>query len=209
MPEKLNIYQKIAEVKASIEGFQKDAKGYNYDYVEGSQILYKMRPKMEEHGLLMFPSVEEFQHVETKNNKGKTEHIVILKIIYNFVDSVTKDKIEINFAAFGQQQDVAQAYGTALTYAERYFILKLLNIPTDEDDPDAKQKKQKYSKADKNDIDVLKNSIETFAQRVGDTVEGVKQQLGIISYKKLSVFDCMQALQTVLNWNKQISGGNQ
>ncbi|MBF2173610.1 ERF family protein [Staphylococcus epidermidis] len=209
MPEKLNIYQKIAEVKASIEGFQKDAKGYNYDYVEGSQILYKMRPKMEEHGLLMFPSVEEFQHVETKNNKGKTEHIVILKIIYNFVDSVTKDKIEINFAAFGQQQDVAQAYGTALTYAERYFILKLLNIPTDEDDPDAKQKKQKYSKADKNDIDVLKNSIETFAQRVGDTVEGVKQQLGIISYEKLSVFDCMQALQTVLNWNKQISGGNQ
>lgn len=209
MPDKLNIYQKIAEVKASIEGFQKDAKGYNYDYVEGSQILYKMRPKMEEHGLLMFPSVEEFQHVETKNNKGKTEHIVILKIIYNFVDSVTKDKIEINFAAFGQQQDVAQAYGTALTYAERYFILKLLNIPTDEDDPDAKQKKQKYSKADKNDIDVLKNSIETFAQRVGDTVEGVKQQLGIISYEKLSVFDCMQALQTVLNWNKQISGGNQ
>lgn len=209
MPEKLNIYQKIAEVKASIEGFQKDAKGYNYDYVEGSQILYKMRPKMEEHGLLMFPSVEEFQHVETKNNKGKTEHIVILKIIYNFVDSVTKDKIEINFAAFGQQQNVAQAYGTALTYAERYFILKLLNIPTDEDDPDAKQKKQKYSKADKNDIDVLKNSIETFAQRVGDTVEGVKQQLGIISYEKLSVFDCMQALQTVLNWNKQISGGNQ
>ncbi|WP_323680509.1 ERF family protein [Staphylococcus epidermidis] len=209
LPEKLNIYQKIAEVKASIEGFQKDAKGYNYDYVEGSQILYKMRPKMEEHGLLMFPSVEEFQHVETKNNKGKTEHIVILKIIYNFVDSVTKDKIEINFAAFGQQQDVAQAYGTALTYAERYFILKLLNIPTDEDDPDAKQKKQKYSKADKNDIDVLKNSIETFAQRVGDTVEGVKQQLGIISYEKLSVFDCMQALQTVLNWNKQISGGNQ
>lgn len=209
MPEKLNIYQKIAEVKASIEGFQKDAKGYNYDYVEGSQILYKMRPKMEEHGLLMFPSVEEFQHVETKNNKEKTEHIVILKIIYKLVDSVTKDKIEINFAAFGQQQDVAQAYGTALTYAERYFILKLLNIPTDEDDPDAKQKKQKYSKADKNDIDVLKNSIETFAQRVGDTVDGVKQQLGIISYEKLSVFDCMQALQTVLNWNKQISGGNQ
>lgn len=209
LPEKLNIYQKIAEVKASIEGFQKDAKGYNYDYVEGSQILYKMRPKMEEHGLLMFPSVEEFQHVETKSNKGKTENIVILKIIYNLVDSVTKDKIEINFAAFGQQQDVAQAYGTALTYAERYFILKLLNIPTDEDDPDAKQKKQKYSKADKNDIDVLKNSIETFAQRVGDTVEGVKQQLGIISYEKLSVFDCMQALQTVLNWNKQISGGNQ
>ncbi|KGJ25356.1 ERF family protein [Staphylococcus haemolyticus] len=209
MPENLNIYQKLCEVKASIEGFQKDAKGYNYDYVEGSQILYKIRPKMEEHGLLMYPSVEEFQHCETKSNKGKLEHIVILNMKYNIVDSATKESIEISFAAFGQQQDVAQAYGTALTYAERYFILKLLNIPTDEDDPDAQQKKQKYSKADKNDIEVLKNNINEFAQIVGDTEQNVKQQLGVINYDKLSVYDCMQALQTINHWKEQTSGGNQ
>ena len=57
MADKLNLFQKIVEVKKNIEGFTKDAKGYNYDYVEGSQILYKIRPKMEEHGLLIFPSV--------------------------------------------------------------------------------------------------------------------------------------------------------
>lgn len=149
MIENLNLFQKLANVKANIEGFTKDAKGYNYDYVEGSQILHKIRPKMEEHGLLMFPSIEEFNQFQIKNNKGKNEHVVTLKIKYHIVDSVSKEDYAINFAAFGQQQDIAQAYGTALTYAERYFILKLLNIPTDEDDPDAKQKKQKYSKAEK------------------------------------------------------------
>ena len=40
MSEKLNVYQKLIEVKASIKELTKDAKGYNFDYVEGSQILY-------------------------------------------------------------------------------------------------------------------------------------------------------------------------
>ena len=122
---------------------------------------------------------------------------------YHIIDSNTKEDYTIQFAAFGQQQDIAQAYGTALTYAERYFLLKLLNIPTDEDDPDAKQKKQEYSKADKNDIEVLSNTIKQFAEAMGDTEEGVKTQLGIIDYKKLSVADCMRYLQTVVGWKKE------
>ena len=66
--QELNLFQKIVEVKKNIEGFTKDAKGYNYDYVEGSQILYKIRPKMEEHGLLIYPSVTAYETKETKNN---------------------------------------------------------------------------------------------------------------------------------------------
>ncbi|OFM57878.1 single-stranded DNA-binding protein [Staphylococcus sp. HMSC059G05] len=201
--QELNLFQKIADVKANIDGFTKDAKGYNYDYVEGSQILYKIRPKMEEHGLLIYPSVTAYETKETKNNKGKTEHIISMNMDYHIIDSNTKEDYTIQFAAFGQQQDIAQAYGTALTYAERYFLLKLLNIPTDEDDPDAKQKKQEYSKADKHDIEVLSNTIKQFAEAMGDTEEGVKTQLGIIDYKKLSVADCMRHLQTVVGWKKE------
>ncbi len=205
----LNLYQKIADVKANVDGFTKDAKGYNYDYVEGSQILHKIRPKMEEHGLIMYPSVENYEHFETKNNKGKTEHVVMLTVKYHIIDSDSKEELAINFVAFGQQQDVAQAYGTALTYAERYFILKLLNIPTDEDDPDAQQKKHKYTKADKHDIDVLKKEIAEFAEMVGDTEQNVKIGLNILSYDKLSSADAMQALQQVIDFKKQYGGNKQ
>lgn len=208
MSEKLNVYQKLIEVKASIKELTKDAKGYNFDYVEGSQILYKMRPKMEEHGLLMFPSVESFEHFETKNGKGKTEHAIMLNMQYHIVDSASKEEIIVNFAAFGQQQDVAQAYGTALTYAERYFILKLLNIPTDEDDPDARQKKQKYTQAEKHDIEVLKKNIQEFANAMNDTEQNVMLSLNIVSYDRLSVADTMKALQEVVALKKQFLGGN-
>ena len=39
----------------------------------------------------------------------------------------------------GQQtDDISKAVGTAMTYNERYFLLKFLGLPTDEDDADAK-----------------------------------------------------------------------
>ncbi|EKF8766795.1 ERF family protein, partial [Staphylococcus pseudintermedius] len=51
----LNLYQKIADVKANIDGFTKDTKGYNYTYVSGSQVLHRIRSKMIEHNLLLVP----------------------------------------------------------------------------------------------------------------------------------------------------------
>ncbi|MNP04955.1 ERF superfamily protein [compost metagenome] len=51
---------------------------------------------------------------------------------------------------YSQGVDIAgeKGVGKALTYGEKYFILKFFNIPTDKDDPDTFQKKyeQKASK---------------------------------------------------------------
>ena len=48
MTEKLNLYQKIADVKANIDGFTKDTR-HTISYVSGSQILHRIRTKMIEH----------------------------------------------------------------------------------------------------------------------------------------------------------------
>nr|WP_233519640.1 hypothetical protein [Staphylococcus pseudintermedius] len=84
-----------------------------------------------------------------------------------------------------------------------------MNIPTDEDDPDAQQKKQRYTKADKHDIEVLKNEIEEFAKAVGDTEQNVRIGLNILSYEKLSSADAMRALQQVIELKRQYGGNNQ
>ena len=46
----------IYDVKANIDGFTKDTKGYNFSYVSGSQILHRIRTKMIEHNLLLVPN---------------------------------------------------------------------------------------------------------------------------------------------------------
>lgn len=163
MTEQLNLYQKIADVKANIEGFTKDTKGYNYSYVSGSQVLHRIRNKMIEHNLLLVPYTENEEIIETTNAKGKTEHIVKLKLTYKWINADNPQEVlEVPFFAIGQQDDVSKAHGTALTYAERYFLMKFFNIPTDEDDADAKQKQDKYSTSNTQLQDYLRKEANDF-----------------------------------------------
>ncbi|WP_154836231.1 ERF family protein [Staphylococcus pasteuri] len=163
MTEQLNLYQKIADVKANIDGFTKDTKGYNYSYVSGSQVLHRIRNKMIEHNLLLVPYTEHEEVTETKNTKGKTEHIVRLKLTYKWINADNPQEVlEVPFFAIGQQDDVSKAHGTALTYAERYFLMKFFNIPTDEDDADAKQKQDKYSTSNTQLQDYLRKEANDF-----------------------------------------------
>lgn len=72
MAEQLNLFQKIADVKANIDGFTKDAKSYNYSYVSGSQVLHRIRNKMIENNLLLVPktSEENYKQIDvTRFNK--------------------------------------------------------------------------------------------------------------------------------------------
>lgn len=48
----------------------------------------------------------------------------------------------------------------------------------------------------------MKKHIENFARVMNDKECNIKSQLGIINYETLSVFECIQALQTILNWEK-------
>ncbi|MDW8546325.1 MULTISPECIES: ERF family protein [Staphylococcus] len=176
MTEELNLYQKIADVKANIDGFTKDKKSYNYSYVSGSQVLHRIREKMLEHKLLLFPYTanETCEQIEvTRFNKKAnkevttTEFLVKLKMIYTWINADNpQEKQIVDFWATGQQDDPAKAYGTALTYAERYFLMKFFNIPTDEDDADAKEKQDKYSKVDPKIKELLEDEINDFINEV-------------------------------------------
>ena len=144
MSEKMNIQQKLVEVRKSIHGFNKDTKGFGFDYVSGSQILRAIKGKMDELGVLLIPRVDydtlhwEKHEYTTKKGEKKLDFIITMKMKYTWVNAEDpQDKIEIDWICIGQQtDDIAKAVGTAMTYNERYFLLKFLGLPTDEDDAD-------------------------------------------------------------------------
>ena len=152
MSDKLNLHQKLVEVRKSISGFSKDAKAGNnnyvgYEYVSGSQVLRAIKGKMDELGVLLVPEVdydtmkwEKYNYTTTKG-ANKTDFIITMKMNYTWVNAeFPDDKITIPWVCIGQQtDDIAKAVGTAMTYNERYFLLKFLGLPTDEDDADAKE----------------------------------------------------------------------
>lgn len=213
MSEELNLYQKIADVKANIDGFTKDTKGYNYSYVSGSQILHRIRSKMVEHNLLLVPSTsnEQWTTHSYKNKKGYevVDFIVEMDLNYKWINAdKPEEQLDISYHAFGQQSDISQAHGTALTYAERYFLMKFFNIPTDEDDADAKEKQDKYSKVDPKNIETLENEITMFSELMKSlgkdvSADQVKQQLGIKDINQLSNNQIAGMISTLDKWSKQ------
>ncbi|MDW4458499.1 ERF family protein [Staphylococcus saprophyticus] len=219
MTEELNLYQKIADVKANIDGFTKDKKSYNYSYVSGSQVLHRIREKMLEHNLLLFPYTanETCEQIEvTRFNKKAnkevttTEFLVKLKMIYTWINADNpQEKQIVDFWATGQQDDPAKAYGTALTYAERYFLMKFFNIPTDEDDADAKEKQDKYSKVDPKIKELLEDEINDFINEVerNNKTEEFKGKISFLqnmNIDELSNEKINKSRKSIQTWLKEI-----
>ena len=82
---------------------------------------------------------EKHEYVTAKG-KEKLDFIVTAKMTYTWINAEEPtDKLVVPWVCIGQQtDDISKAMGTALTYNERYFLLKFLGIPTDEDDADSK-----------------------------------------------------------------------
>lgn len=141
----MNVFQKINEVKKCVQSFSKDSstsgKGA-YKYTSGSQVLGAIKETMENIGLLFLPVRTEHRNwttFEYTNSYGdqKTDFIVDGKIYYKWVNiEDPNDFCDVEFDLYGQQNDISKAFGSALTYTERYALLKSLGVPTDEEDPD-------------------------------------------------------------------------
>lgn len=156
----MNIYQKLIEVRKIVPYLQKENTGAQYKYVSSSQVLATLKAKMDELGLLLIPAVTghnlHVSTVETQNDAGvvikKTStYFTELDMTMTWVNAEKPDET-IVCPWYGQGVDIAgeKGVGKAMTYAEKYFMLKTFNIATDKDDPDAFQNKHSDDKPQKN-----------------------------------------------------------
>lgn len=165
----MNLQQKLVKIRKEIDVFTKDTKGFNYSYVSGSQVLAKIQDKMNELEVLLYPEMENIQYTtfdykqynkKTQNMDDKTDFVVFGDMQYRWENaSNPEETMVIKWKLFGQQDDISKAYGSGLTYSERYFLLKFFNAPTDDDDPDTRQGNTKASnnKASDKQLDFITN----------------------------------------------------
>lgn len=138
------LYQKLLELQKAVVGLTKDKSGNSYQYVSGDKILSIVRPTMDKLGLLLIPEVEDSTYTRQDynliNNKGevkpKTEIFCALRLKFTWVDAESGETLVCHWASSGQN-NFDKGLGSALTYGERYFLLKFFHIQTDKDDVDA------------------------------------------------------------------------
>ena len=159
MAETLNLYQKLAKIRKQVEVMKKNKSGFNYKYVTDDELLAKITTFMDKYNLSLIPCVvqgsmthELYHYMKTKIDKNtkqsydehNNEIIVSADMVFTWVNNENpQEKLEVQWATIGQQTDSSQAFGSGLTYAMRYFLLKFFNIATPDDDVDSWRSKQK------------------------------------------------------------------
>lgn len=147
---KLNIYQKLHSIQKHVMGLGKDKSANSYRYVTGDKVLENIKPLMNELGLILKQELISIENVrqdyivginaQTPQGRPKSEILSKCMMKFTWVDIETGEKDENLFGANGQN-DWDKGVGSALTYAERYFLLKYFHIATDEDDIDNPDRK--------------------------------------------------------------------
>lgn len=136
------VYRKILELQKTVRALLPNANGggdrNSYRFVSGSKLLGYLRPKMDQLGIILKQEIVEESHerIDYATAYGhKSEMFTALKMRFTWIDVDTGERDENEFIAFGQN-GWDKGLGSALTYGERYFLLKFFHIATDEDDVD-------------------------------------------------------------------------
>lgn len=145
----LNIYQRLLRATSEIERVAKNLKvdvrrGKSYKAVAEADVLEAVKPIEEAFGIYSYPvkrTVIKDETYTTKstydgNESEKTSFFLRLEVVYRFVN-VDKPEEFIDITTYGDGVDTQdKAPGKAMTYADKYALLKAYKIQTG-DDPDA------------------------------------------------------------------------
>jgi len=135
----LSIYEKLAKVQEATDFLKKENASYGakFNYVSSSQVLSAVRGTMREVGLILVPRIVGVDVGDHATAKGAHWYFTQLTMTMTWVN-VENPEEKVECPWYGQGLDDGEkGVGKALTYAEKYFMLKFFNIPTDKDDPDA------------------------------------------------------------------------
>lgn len=154
----MNIYEKLSEITAEISAVAKNLEvgfGANrYKAVGEADVLRAVKPIEKKHGVYSFPvsrEVIESGTMERENNKGqKTVSLFMrVKTVYRFIN-LEDPKDYVDIVTFGDGVDTQdKAPGKAMTYGDKYALLKAYKIVTGDDpDQNASEPQQKIDVVD-------------------------------------------------------------
>lgn len=153
--KEMNLHQKILKIADMAGVLQKTASGYSYRYVPEEDIQAKVTAGLQKYGVMLYNSIVpgtikvvpyqyEKYDAKIKGLKPVNEILVSADMTYTWVNvDKPEEKLETTWALVGQMEDAAQAMGAGLTYGNRYYLMKQLQLATTESDPDNYRSKQK------------------------------------------------------------------
>ena len=177
----MSIYNKLLEMQKKVVGLGKDTKSFGYQYVSGGKVLENLKPIMNDVGLILKQEILNVERdvISYKAKSGeKAEMWYGVTFKFTWIDTETGERDENMFFASGMN-DWEKGLGSALTYAERYFLLKFFHINTDEDDIDNPDRKH--------DSDIIQQIVPE--QKVFNRMQAINRINAMSDKDKKEIFD--------------------
>ena len=179
----MNLYEKLAKIRQLCEVMSKNKSGYGYKYVSVDEILARVTAGMKRYKISLIPWIvpdtsvaEPYSYTKTKATKSGeiyeekvNEVLVTGSVNYRWInDEDPTEFLDVPWYMTGSQSDPSQAFGSAMTYSLRYFLMQFFQIAAlDKEDPDNWRSAQKEAQ-NAEDKEIAKNIIEVIHATVNE-----------------------------------------
>ena len=214
----MGIYKKLLKVQEQVKGLGKDRKtgqgNYGYEYVTGSKLLEHIKPILNQEKLILkqeIVSVEK-ERIDYKTKNGeKSEMLFSVWQKFTWIDTETGERDENSFFASGMNE-WEKGLGSALTYAERYFLLKYFHIATDEDDIDNTARKNNdlvslepiIKELKKEELKISQIQIDSIVDLMEKTKSNLTKFLDYFKVAEISQMTAKQAIEAIKMLEKNL-----
>lgn len=148
--ETLTITQALNAIMKDVGAVRKTDKNtsQNFNFRGIDAVVNAVSPKLQEYGVIVYPTVEEYDYTNVEIGKNRTVmgHVKV-KVTYTFVGQAGD---AIKSTVVGEAMDSGdKATAKAMSVAFRTALLQTLSLPTDEPDPDS----QSYERSERVQVD--------------------------------------------------------
>lgn len=155
--EKMNIYQKMSAITNELRTIAKKldidmGKGKSYKAVSEKDVLNAVKPLEAKYGIYSYPKerkIIESDIVEKETSYGTTKNMYLrIETLYEFVN-IDKPDEKLTMNSYGDGIDSGdKATGKAMTYSDKYVLLKAYKIATGIDPDNEPSPKEGFTKQD-------------------------------------------------------------
>jgi hypothetical protein len=208
-PARLNLRQKLAEVRRRIGYVQKRGHNelFNYSYVTAADIAGAVGDILAELGVVVVPRLESIAHEPAPSGRIDGERLTRVVMNYSFVDVDTAEEITVKVAGEGLDAGDKAPY-KAMTGALKYALLQSFLLATG-DDPEDERPDARYPASNPERLISAEEirALKTLIDETGTELERVLAYYKVASLEEMSETTYQRAVE-VLN-RKLAKRGNQ
>ncbi|MFS0815555.1 ERF family protein [Lysinibacillus sp. 1P01SD] len=138
--EQLQLLKKMTDMRKEMPSVTKSGDNGKYKFATSADVLAVVRDQMDKHNIFLIPNIKEknlqtfaLDSMQNGVPHRKVTYFTEMWIEYTWVDVDSGGALTTTIYSQGIDVNGEKSVGKAMTYAEKYLMLKTFQIPTDED----------------------------------------------------------------------------